>query len=212
MIGDERSIDRATRPARQPGTRCSVKSQFDDLQHSEVSAASLKGGAPASIQNRTAVSPDGPPVSRRAWSTSAGATFGSSLLPLPGVERTLPVLLKRRAEIHPDKPVLRMDGQAWSATGLIDIAARRAGALQDAGLMRGDRLAWLCSNRFELFELVLACGWLGAIAVPINIASRGLQLQHILANSGAKVLAVETGLLSGLATLDFAQLQLQSLW
>jgi crotonobetaine/carnitine-CoA ligase len=45
----------------------------------------------------------------------------------------------------------------------------------------GDRVAIICGNRLELLLTVLGCGWLGAIAVPINTASRGAQLEHILA-------------------------------
>ena len=42
----------------------------------------------------------------------------------------------------------------------------------------------MAGNRIEFMSLVLGCGWLGAVVVPINTASRGMQLQHILANSG----------------------------
>ena len=43
---------------------------------------------------------------------------------------------------------------------------------------------------------MLGCGWLGAIAVPINTASRGAQLEHILANCGARLLVVERELIA----------------
>ena len=39
--------------------------------------------------------------------------------------------------------------------------------------------------------MVLGCAWLGAIAVPINVASRGPQLQHILSNCQARLLVME---------------------
>ena len=34
----------------------------------------------------------------------------------------------------------------------------------------------------------LGCAWLGAIAVPLNVAARGPQLAHMLRNSGARLL------------------------
>ena len=52
----------------------------------------------------------------------------------------------------------------------------------------GDRVAIMCGNRGELLLMILGCAWLGAIAVPINIASRGAQLEHILGNCGARLL------------------------
>jgi carnitine-CoA ligase len=72
--------------------------------------------------------------------------------------------------------------------------------LAAAGIRRGDRVA-LMTNRSEFIEIWLGCGWLGAVAVPINVSSRRLQLAHILGNSGARLLAVEAGLLPVLDAL-----------
>jgi crotonobetaine/carnitine-CoA ligase len=49
----------------------------------------------------------------------------------------------------------------------------------------------MCGNRAELLEVFLACGWIGAIAVPINTASMGPQIDYYLENSGARLLVVE---------------------
>ncbi len=81
------------------------------------------------------------------------------------------------------------------------LAARSAGRLAAAGIGRGDRVALLCGNRAEFLEVFLGCAWLGAIAVPINAAARGPQLQHVLDNSGARLLIVEPGLAEALATV-----------
>ena len=59
------------------------------------------------------------------------------------------------------------------------------------GVKAGDRVAIMCGNRPELLLTILGCGWLGAIAVPINTASRGAQLAHILGNCGARLMVVE---------------------
>ena len=95
---------------------------------------------------------------------------------------------------------------------MLEIAARRAGALAAVGIGRGDRVALLCSNRAEFMEVVLGCAWLGAIVVPINTASRGQALQHILSNSAARLLVIETPLLELLDTIDFEPLTLESIW
>ena len=60
----------------------------------------------------------------------------------------------------------------------------------------------MCSNRAEFIESFLGCAWLGAIAVPINVASRGPQLRHILSNSGARLLVIEAELLNALDHVD----------
>jgi crotonobetaine/carnitine-CoA ligase len=86
----------------------------------------------------------------------------------------------------------------WSHRDVAGIVARRAGALRAAGIGRGDRVALMCSNRAELLETFLACGWIGAVAVPINTASMGPQIEYYLTNSGAKLFVLEKSFVSRL--------------
>ena len=37
----------------------------------------------------------------------------------------------------------------------------------------------MCGNRVEFLEIFLGCGWLGAVAVPINTASMGPQIEYL---------------------------------
>ena len=55
--------------------------------------------------------------------------------------------------------------------------------LRDLGVIKGDRVALMCSNRPEFLEIYLGCAWMGAVTVPINTALRGIQLSHILRNA-----------------------------
>lgn len=87
-----------------------------------------------------------------------------------------------------------------------------AGTLAAAGVGPGDRVALILSNRAEMLALVLGCLWRGAVAVPINVASRGMQLTHILANSGAKLLVVEAAFGAGLATVERGRIAAGTLW
>src|SRR5207244_1045365 len=100
-------------------------------------------------------------------------------------------MLRRAAERFGDRPLVTIAGGQWRHSDAAEIVARRAGALRAAGIGRGDRVAIMCSNRAELLEVFLACGWLGAVAVPINTASMRPQLEYHLANSGAKLLVLE---------------------
>ena len=79
-----------------------------------------------------------------------------------------------------------------------------------AGIQHGDRVAIICSNRIEFLEIVLGCAWLGAIAVPINVASRGPQLQHILSNCGARLLVMEAAYAENLAMLNPRELAIET--
>ncbi len=129
----------------------------------------------------------------------------------PG-ERTLPVMLARQAERFGERILLRAGTTCWTYRETLAIAARSAGRLAAAGLRQGDRVALLCGNRVEFLEIFFGCAWLGIIVVPINTASRGPQLQHVLANSGARLLIIERTLLASLDHLDLAALALEQIW
>ncbi|BFG81551.1 ATP-dependent acyl-CoA ligase [Paraburkholderia terrae] len=126
--------------------------------------------------------------------------------------RTLPALLKNRAARNGGSPLFSDRSTTWTARDAIDVASRRAGALAAYGIQKGDRVAILCGNRIEFMESVLGCAWLGAVAVPINTASRGMQLQHILKNSGARLLVAESNLVDNVTSLDSGDLALETIW
>lgn len=126
--------------------------------------------------------------------------------------RTLPALLKNRAARNGDSPLFSDRSTTWTARDAIDVASRRAGALAAYGIQKGDRVAILCGNRIEFMESVLGCAWLGAVAVPINTASRGMQLQHILQNSSARLLIAESNLVDNVTSLDSGDLALETIW
>src|SRR5205807_8827519 len=107
-------------------------------------------------------------------------------------EQTLPALLERQAARYEDRPLFRSGATELSYRAVCELAARSAGRLVEAGVRPGDRVAAMSENRLELFELIIGCAWAGAIVVPINTASRGAQLEHILGNCGARLLVVES--------------------
>ena len=127
-------------------------------------------------------------------------------------ERMLPAMLMRQADRYGDRPLVSAGDDTWSYAETAAAAARTAGALHAAGIGPGDRVAVICSNRIELLGLLLGCGWLGAVVVPINVASRGAQLQHILSNSGARLLVLEPEHAGNLAMLDASALTLEAVW
>jgi carnitine-CoA ligase len=136
--------------------------------------------------------------------------------PLAGLfapsERTLPKMLARQAERYAGRRLVRIGGRALTYTDTLAAAAGYAGALAGAGVKAGDRVAIMCGNRPEMLLAFLGCAWLGAIAVPINTASRGAQLTHILGNCGARLLVIERELMPVLAALDRSGIAVEALW
>lgn len=131
---------------------------------------------------------------------------------LPPGQRTLPAMLQRQSERFAGRPLLRIAGRQWTHGDAAEAAAVRAGALAEAGVVRGDRIAVMCGNRIEFLETFLGAGWLGASVVPVNTASMGPQIEYFLANSEAKLLVVEAGFLERLATADLGRTALRELW
>ncbi len=113
------------------------------------------------------------------------------MTPFAPHERTLPALLQRQAREFGARPCVSIAGASWSHSDIATVAARRAAALQRAGVAHGDRVALMCGNRAELLETVLGCGWLGAVAVPINTASMRPQIDYVLSDCGARLLMIE---------------------
>jgi carnitine-CoA ligase len=120
---------------------------------------------------------------------------------LPVSEQTIPALLERQAAAHGHRRLLSAPGAECTFTEVRHAAAVSAGTLAAAGVERGDRVAAMCRNRTELLDLVLGCAWLGAISVPINTAARGPQLEHVLRNSGARILIMDSDLVEILGAL-----------
>ena len=75
-------------------------------------------------------------------------------------------------------------------------AALIAGALRDAGVGHGDRVAFVLRNEPAFLALSAACSHMGAVAVPINWHSRGRELEHVLSHSGARSVFVHSDLIA----------------
>ncbi|MGF6413543.1 crotonobetaine/carnitine-CoA ligase [Paraburkholderia sp. MM5482-R2] len=141
--------------------------------------------------------------------TDAQQSFQESAF---ATDRTLPALLAARVARDGSRPLFSDRRTTWTGDDAIAIAARRAGSLAAHGVKRGDHVALLCGNRTEFLEIVLGCGWLGAVVVPINTASRGFQLEHILRNCGARLLVAESSLVDAVQALDVQDLPLEAIW
>ena len=62
-------------------------------------------------------------------------------------------------------------------------AARAASLLHARGIREGDRVAILCRNRVEFFEILFGCAKLGAILVPLNWRMPPAELDLLIADA-----------------------------
>jgi crotonobetaine/carnitine-CoA ligase len=131
---------------------------------------------------------------------------------LPPNDRTLPRMLELQAARYGDRALISCGEDSWSFRDAGDIAAGRGASLLAAGVAAGDRVAILCSNRLEMLEIILGCGWIGAIAVPINTAAMGPQIGYYLSNSGACLFAIEAQFVERLAHVREGMASLRAIW
>ena len=129
----------------------------------------------------------------------------------PG-QRTVAQMLEQQAARFGQRTLFVAGAARWSYADALRAAGAWGAALRDAGVARGDRVALMCGNRIEFMQAFLGCAWIGAVAVPINTASRGEQLRHMLVNSGARLLIAENEGLRAVRALGQAGLPLQRMW
>lgn len=141
--------------------------------------------------------------------SAASAALAQALSP---PQRTLSAMLVRQKKLFGPAPFLQVAGVHWSHADAHDAAGRYAAALQAAGVVRGDAVTLLSSNRIEFLQAFLGCGWLGAMAVPVNTASMGTQIDYYLRNSRSRLLVIEKAFLPRLDGLDLQAMGLLTVW
>lgn len=92
-------------------------------------------------------------------------------------------LLRDHASQRPHAPALTFEGRTLSFAELDASSSRAAQALRRDGVRAGDRVALLTRNCAEFFELVFACGKLGAIVVGLNWRLAAVEIEAIVADA-----------------------------
>ena len=117
-------------------------------------------------------------------------------------------LLEHNAHHRPALVVLKFDtGESYTSLELITAVRRHAAGLQSLGVQQDDFvLSWLPNGPLAVL-VWLALNWLGAVYVPINTAYKGNLLQHVVRNSGARLMIADGRLIERLAAIDAPTLQ-----
>lgn len=100
--------------------------------------------------------------------------------------------LDRSAKVYPNKPAIIYNDRTYSYSEMDDRVNRLAGALRQAGVHKGDRVAFMVPNIPAMLEGHYGPMRLGAILVAINIRLSAREIGYILNHSGAKVLVFDT--------------------
>ena len=100
---------------------------------------------------------------------------------------SLPGLLRTAARDRPDAVFLREAPGTITLHELDEHADRLAAGLAARGVGPGDRVAVALPNGAAWIGLLFATTRLGAVLVTLNVRYRGSELEHMLADSGARL-------------------------
>ena len=99
--------------------------------------------------------------------------------------------LRRSTAVFPDKTAVVYNDMRYTYREFNQRVNRLASALQQAGVVKGDRVAFLCPNIPPMLEAHYGVPLAGGILVAINTRLSTPEIAYILNHSGAKVLGVD---------------------
>ena len=103
-------------------------------------------------------------------------------------------MFERSLARGPDREALVFEDRRWSWSELDAAAGRLAASLAEDGLVAGERVAMLLSNRPEFVTTLLAVLRLGAIAVPVSVREQADGLAYVLGQCGAAAIVFDDAL------------------
>ncbi|MFE0151198.1 AMP-binding protein [Nonomuraea sp. NPDC059007] len=123
-------------------------------------------------------------------------------------ECVVPLVLRRRAEERPGEVfAVFQDGEEWTGARVLHETLAMAEVLHEHGVRPGDLVVSWLPNGPDALRTWFGLNELGAVYVPVNTALRGRFLEHVLANSGARLAVVHPTLAPRLASVETAALR-----
>src|SRR5215217_6182846 len=110
--------------------------------------------------------------------------------------------LRRSAYMFPDKTAVVYGGRRYSYGELEERVNRLSSRLRDAGLQKGDRVAFLCPNTPPMLEAHFGVPAAGLVLVAINTRLGKDEVSYIVGHSGAKMVFVDAELEGLLADVE----------
>ncbi|MEH7382275.1 long-chain fatty acid--CoA ligase [Bacillus sp. JJ1533] len=104
--------------------------------------------------------------------------------------------IANRARLSPDS-IAVVDGETGSRFTFHELNKRAeniASYFQSIGIKKGDRIALLSPNDISYFDLLFACGKIGAIFVPLNWRLSSEEIDYILTHSSPSLIAISSDL------------------
>src|SRR5450432_408788 len=100
--------------------------------------------------------------------------------------------LRRARRLYPDYEAVVDEGQRFTYADFGRRCDRWSAALQDLGVSKGDRVAYIAPNTHAQLESFYAVPQIGAVLVPINYRLIADDFTYIIKHSGATVICVHS--------------------
>ena len=99
----------------------------------------------------------------------------------------------RMCELYPDRTAVVYLGERFSYRRLQDLSLRFAGALQEMGINKGDRIMIYISNCIQWIIAFLGIQKIGAVIVPVAPIYTSYEIEYMIKDSGAEtVICLDT--------------------
>lgn len=118
---------------------------------------------------------------------------------IPLHERTLAHVLREKARTNGDKAFLLFEGRTFSYAQAYELSRRIAAGLLAAGIEPKQHVAIMMESRPETLWLNFALALIGAVAVPVNNASRGDLLAYYVRQCDAVAIVIDAAFLDRFA-------------
>jgi len=99
--------------------------------------------------------------------------------------------LRYAEQQYPRRTAVVCNHDRYTYAQFADRVGRLAGALRQAGIQPGDRVAFLSTNCHRLLEAYYGVLEAGAVLLPLNIRLASSELSYVLNDAGATILFVE---------------------
>jgi fatty-acyl-CoA synthase len=100
--------------------------------------------------------------------------------------------LERSSFVYPDKPAVVYGNLTYTYAQLHERVNRLAGALRNAGVVKGDRVAFIVPNIPAMLEGHFGPMAIGAVLVAVNTRLATREVEHIINHSGAKIIVFDS--------------------
>jgi len=106
---------------------------------------------------------------------------------------TFDAFFRHWAEQKPDAVSHEQDGRTTTYAQLEDFSRRYGAFLAAKGVVKGDRIAWIGKNCDLYFKMLLTCGRIGVVMVPIGWRLAPAEMAYILEDTRAKLVFAGSG-------------------